>query len=165
MTETGIKFCKDRGIYTKMPDVPLKDWFKKPFAMKMTQFIRTIYMDLDCRVRGDLGDLFEEYKGFAISRDQMNNFSTVNNPVNSGVIIYDHKESIIDRWCDNVIKMSEILRGDQDVLDHTEKTITELPHSVHWLRIQGDNDKALIYHYTGEAGKEMIKNELANVNV
>jgi hypothetical protein len=163
MTETGIKFCKVRGIYTKMSDIPLKDWFKKPFAMKLTQFTRTLYMDLDCRVRGGLGDLFDEYKGFAISHDQMNNFSTVSNPVNSGVIIYDRKEKIIDRWCDNVIKMSEILRGDQDVLDHTDKIITELPHSVHHLRIMGDNDKALIYHYTGETGKEMIKNELANV--
>jgi hypothetical protein len=157
MDKDGIDFCKARGSYVKMPEITLKNWFKKPFALRLTQFKRTIFMDVDCLVRGSLYD-FWDYSGFTIARDKMNNFSTVQDPVNSGVIIYDHEDPLIDEWCEKTIYEFHKWHSDQTILDQIrDKRITELSHKHHWLRIMGGNKTATIYHFTGSQGKEQIK--------
>ena len=160
MTSEGAEFCKARGSYVKLSTLDLKVWFKKPFALKLTQFKRTLYVDLDCHIRGSVYDLFADFNGFTISRDKPNNFSTVKRPIQAGVILYDWGETIINEWCANTVKRYMKYRSDQDVLDHTHKTITELPHEYHWPRIMGENKRALIYHYTGTIGKKLIKQML-----
>jgi hypothetical protein len=160
MSEEGAKFCKARGSYTKMPELELKNWFKKPFAMKLTLFKRTLYMDLDCEVRGSIFEFFENLSGFVISNDVPNNFSTVSNPVNSGVVCYDWGEQIITRWANKVLSSHVVMRGDQDCLDHIEKIYTPLPKEYHWLRIMGENATSIIYHYTGSTGKKIIRENL-----
>lgn len=157
MSDEGIKFCKARGSYTRMPELDLKNWWKKPFALKLTQFKRTLYMDLDCEVRGSVFDMFENYHGFAMTKDVFNKYSTTKNTYNSGVILYDWNDSIIDRWIEQVFTLCLKVHGDQDCLDQVEKTVTELPSSCHALRLNGPNEKAVIYHWTGPTGKDFIK--------
>lgn len=160
MTQQGIDFCKARATYTKMPEIGITGWFLKPFALKMTTFKKTIFMDVDVEVRGSLYDLFE-YNGFSVSYDKVNNFSTVPNPVNTGVIIYDSPNELIDRWCEKTITDFRKFRSDQDVLDSIDKKFTPLPHDIHWLRIMGQNDRALLYHFTGPIGKKIIRDKMA----
>ena len=162
LSPAGATFCKARGSYVKLPPMQLKGWFLKPFALKMTTFKKTLYMDVDVEVRGSVYDLFE-HKGFAIAKDKLNSFSTVPNPVNSGVIVYEHGNELIDRWCENTIRGWHKFRSDQDVLDHMEKKYTEIPHEQHWLRIMGENKRAVLYHYTGPIGRKIIKEAIASL--
>lgn len=155
MTERAVQFCKARGTYLRFPPCALEGWFLKPFVLRTTPFRRTIYLDIDCEVRGAIRGLLA-YEGFAIARDVLCNFSTVPEPVNSGVIVYDHGHELIDRWCRSTLTNWRKFRGDQDVLDHEEKVYAEIPPSTHWLRLRGENPDALIFHHTGPTGKEHI---------
>jgi hypothetical protein len=160
MTQQGADFCRARATYTKLPDIGITGWFLKPFALKMTTFKKTVYMDLDVEVRGSLYDLFD-YNGFCVSYDKVNNFSTVPNPVNTGVLIYDSPCDLVDRWCEQTITSFRKFRSDQDVLDSIDKKFTPIPHDIHWLRIMGQNDNALLYHFTGPIGKKIIRDKIA----
>jgi hypothetical protein len=162
MTEAGATFCKARGSYLKLPPIELKGWFLKPFVLKMTTFQKTIYMDVDVEVRGSIYDMFD-YEGFAISKDKLNNFSKVKEPVNTGVIVYEHGHPLIDEWCHDTIHKWHSFRSDQDVLDRVEKTYTEIPHNIHWLRIMGENKRALLYHHTGPVGKKNIRDAMVGL--
>ena len=117
-------------------------------------------MDWDVEVRGSLYDMFE-YNDFAISYDKVNNFSTVPQPINAGVIIYDSPNKLIDRWCDRTITDFRKYRSDQDILDSMDKKFTPIPPEIHWLRIMGENKSALLYHYTGPIGKKIIRDKIA----
>ncbi len=161
MTEGGVRFCKARGSYVKMKDVPLKNWFKKPFALKLSQFKRTVYMDVDCEVRGSIFHLYKKYpKGFVISKDLFTKQSPGKDPVNSGVIIFNHADSIIDKWGSSVIKNHTMYRGDQECLDLVRYNYVELSPVYNWTRVMGDNSNALIFHYVGAIGKEFIKKQI-----
>ena len=159
MTQQGIDFCKARATYTKMPDIGLTGWFLKPFALKMTTFKKTVYIDLDVEIRGSLCDLFD-YGRFAIATDKVNNFSTVAKPINTGVIVYKDQNELIDSWCEKTINGFRKFRSDQDILDNIEKSYEVIPHETHWLRIMGENDRALLYHFTGPIGKKIIKDKI-----
>ena len=157
MSESAARYCKARGSYTKMPELHLQNWFKKPFALKMTQFKRTLFMDLDVEVRGSVFELFEDYKGFCVAKDIQTNFTTVKDPVNSGVVLYTYGDMIVDRWAEKVLNNHTLYHGDQDCLDNIEKNYTVLPQIYNWLRLQGESEAAMLYHYTGPLGKEIIK--------
>ena len=164
LSEEGIKLCKTHGCYTKLPAIELKNWFKKPFALKLTQFKQTLYMDLDCEVRGSIFELFDT-KGFCVAMDVFNNFSIKKETVNSGVVLYDWNSPIVDRWADQVIKTYGKYRGDQDCLDSIEKDFKVLPQEYNWMRLRGENDKAIIFHHTGTTGKETIKKQINQCNL
>lgn len=157
MTEEGARFCKSHGSYTKMSELQLKNWFKKPFALKLTQFKKTLFLDLDIECRSSVFELFEDYSGFCVARDIQNNFSTVKDPINSGVILYEWGDEIINRWASRVLTHYRVYRSDQDCLDNINKTYTLLPDIYNWVRLKGQSEKAVLYHWTGEVGKNIIK--------
>jgi hypothetical protein len=137
-------------------------WFKKPFACLLSPFQKTIWIDLDCEIRGSLSPLFE-YKGLALakSHDLPNPYQIYN----SGIMTYDETGlSLIKEWADWCFKRSDIFRGDQEVLSHMigEKnlSISELPPIYNWSRCSEENPDALILHWHGTYGKCVIKNQM-----
>lgn len=160
MDEKGVQFCKARGSYTKLPDLAMKNWFKKPFALKLTQFKQTLFLDVDCEIRGSLFDLFEQFKGFCAVKDVHNNFSMSQDTLNSGVILYDWGHPLIEVWAKKVVECCGTYHSDQQCLDVIPKKYTELPPEYNWMRLKGPNDKAVIYHYTGPAGKAEIRKKI-----
>ena len=138
MTKEMKKWCEERGVLIPLfvPDifVPVKSemhpdlvakseeefgtlfwscrnaWFKKPLACLQTPFERSIWIDLDCEVRGGLGGLFESY-GESLS------LTRYPGAYNSGVIIFQHGVPIFEKWADLSLDQNHLFRGDEDVLN------------------------------------------------
>lgn len=155
MSTRAARFCMERGTYLKLPALEPKGWFLKPYVLRTTPFKRTLYLDVDCEVRGCLSPFFE-FNGFAIARNVESNSIAVRDPVNSGVIVYDHGNELVDRWCEGTSARWKHFHSDQDVLDQLEKSFVEIPPQLHWLRARGPNPDALVFHHCGQAGKRDI---------
>ena len=69
MSHYGKTFCSERGeVIPLQMDLAFSDgesvrdkrhsWFKKPFALLLSPFAHSIWLDLDCEVLGSLAPLF-----------------------------------------------------------------------------------------------------------
>ena len=167
MTRDGLEKAKKLADYIiQFPKLDIHSWFKKPFALKRSPFQNTVWIDIDCQVRHDLGPLRKWCRnyGFAVAPDKENKFSQTTFPVNSGVIAYKHKNKIIDLWAESTIKKGDQYRSDQEVLEvllHEEGADYGLiPPLFNWMRLRGVNRFAHIIHWTGEEGKKEIRKQI-----
>jgi hypothetical protein len=88
MSEVGIAFCKEKGIYIPLDEVSVSQeidqvtqekfvefssgfpgeernaWFKKPFAFLKTPFEKSIWIDLDCEILKPIDELFSYVDDF-----------------------------------------------------------------------------------------------------
>lgn len=140
-------------------------WFYKPFAMLQSPFKQTIWLDLDCEILGTLTHLFQklhQHTRFALARDNTGPFEEVG--YNSGVIVYDAQSPLLAHWAAACIRKNDQFLGDQDVLTHLiqeeEIEIAELPAKYNWVIKKGINAEAVVLHWAGAWGKQVIKNKL-----
>ncbi|MBS0616139.1 MAG: hypothetical protein JSR58_06275 [Verrucomicrobia bacterium] len=185
MSEMGREFCAKRGMLLDLQgsfdfirsgetvephlaesweeayagDVwgPRQSWFRKPFAMAQTPFERTLWVDLDCEVIGSLSHLFNKihpHSGIAIAQEEGRGY-------NSGVVVYHRDSLLLKQWMDGCIHFNHTFMSDQDVLsfiiesDHIE--IALLPEEYNWRMKHGISLDAVIIHWVGHWGKEVIK--------
>ncbi len=139
-------------------------WFKKPEALLLTPYEKTLWIDLDCEVLGSLEPLFAYADGtaeLAIAREPNKGFDHEHITYNSGVIAYHSASSLVKKWAEQVPSTTALYLGDQDLLSAliaTEKPkIYELPPEYNWRMSQGLNLNALIIHWAGTWGKTYIK--------
>lgn len=155
--EFGRHFWEDRNV-----------WFKKPFAMLQTPFLKTLWIDADCEIRAPLTPLFayaDEAPGFALAKDQCKPFAEAGYPIyNSGVIAFRHGIDLLRDWARACREINGSFRGDQEVLSHllSEKnlSVTEISPYYNWSRMQEEGNNALILHWHGPAGKTVIRNQI-----
>ena len=144
-------------------------WFKKPLALLHSPFSVGLWLDLDCQVNGLLEPFFnclsfgaeialvkeptfiqdfERQQGFLLPEEIH---------YNSGVIAFQQDAPILHQWVKEALDNNQSYVGDQQALCRTifsrQPHLIELPLSYNWPRILGPNPQALIYHYTGGAGK------------
>ncbi len=191
MTETAKAFCKERGSLVKLPipDIFVAEkqeiddasihlwentfgkefwmrrngWFKKPMACLLSPYQKSIWIDLDCEVRGSLNPLLT-YETLALAKD-------IHDPIserkgyNSGVIVFKHGLPLFEEWADTAFASNHLFAGDQDVLTHLIKTrgfkIDELPLIYNWSRCSGEDPEAVVYHWHGRHGKQVIDAQCA----
>lgn len=147
-----------------------KGWFNKPVAIAASPFDLSVWMDLDCEVRGDLGGLFyHASKGFAVAPDKYARSlpSVREQPwakdawFNSGVVAFSKQSPVPREWLSAMAGRGTI-RGDQEVLasiwPKVEKRVYALPRKYNNLRLEGLKDDALVWHHTGPLGKMHIRN-------
>lgn len=150
--ESGIQFEEARN-----------SWFKKPLALLKSPFDRTIWIDVDCEVRGDLSPLFEFADGFAMAKEQTP-YEHLFTMYNSGVIAYRKNHPLIHQWAEWCQNKNHLFRGDQEafskMLDEKKIEIAELPAIFNWSRMNPDNSNALIQHWHGNHGKFVIRSQL-----
>lgn len=137
-------------------------WFKKPFACSLSPYDRTIWLDLDCEIVSSLQNLFsfcEHPSGFAIAKDQIENSS-----YNSGVMVFKKNNTLIEQWAHLAWERNGQFRGDQDLLSKiildARASICELPQIYNWIIGYGLNSQVVIYHWVGEIGKQLLRNQL-----
>ncbi len=117
LSSSGHQWCSERGEVIKF-SVPfhlfkkrefvhaqlgyriLKIWFKKPFALLQSPYRRSLWLDVDCEVKGDISKLFplaENPSGMALAhsspekierRIQRGYLKEGEQGFNSGVIAY-----------------------------------------------------------------------------
>lgn len=136
-------------------------WFKKPFACLQSPYLNTIWVDADCEVVASLEDLFAVE--FGLVRDQA--AEAPDFPIyNSGVIAFKKDHPLIVKWAAESLKKNGLFRGDQDLLSsiiHEKKIpIKELDPIYNWSIGEGKNSEAAVYHWLGEAAKDLLRKGL-----
>lgn len=156
-----------------------KAWFKKPFTMLQSPFHTTIWMDIDCEVKGSLQHLFESHEcqpGFRIALEDENTidewvrcgvFEKGEVIYNSGVVVYTHGHDIFIDWAKETMANNHVASGDQDalcsLLRKKKHTILQLPDIYNWRMKKGKNPEAIIIHWVADRGKSYISNQIESI--
>jgi len=140
-------------------------WFKKPFACLQSPFERTVWIDLDCEVRGSLYSLFNY--SFALAKDEFQ--PMLNYPMfNSGVIAFHRNYPLLKDWADYCNRFHHNFRGDQEVLSYLiaerKADITTLPPNFNWSRCKEESPEIIILLWHGSIGKSVIKFQTTSNN-
>src|SRR3989344_4082771 len=143
-----------------------KAWFKKPLACLQSPFRRTVWIDVDCEIRGKFQKLFdyaEKAPGIALAKDQCD--SAEHYPIyNSGVIVFRRDIELIVKWARRSLELNHAFRGDQEVLSkmiaEENIAISEIPLIYNWSRCQKDHTPALLLHWHGVYGKFVIRSQM-----
>ena len=144
-------------------------WFKKPLACLKSPFDRTLWIDVDCEIRGSLTPLFEyasKSVGFAMAFEQ--NPYSANYPLyNSGVIAFQKNHQLLHLWAEWSMNKNRLFRGDQEIFSyivHEQKIkIDEIPPIYNWSRRNPDRSDAVIQHWHGNHGKFVIRTQLSQL--
>lgn len=145
-----------------------KGWFKKPKAMLYSPSVKTVWLDTDCHVLGDLSPLFDMLQPGKLNmvEDKPWTKRTGQTFYNSGVVGYIDKPAIMKAWAKEIIENPN--RGDQETLHQMLDPIAQLtyinplPNDYNWLRVQLENDgqdspTKKVMHWTGQKGKVRIQ--------
>lgn len=138
-------------------------WFCKPFALMQTPFKETIWLDLDTEILGPLDHLFTKihrHSRLALVRDIINPGG-----YNSGVIVYDATSPLLAHWAEACLEHNHHFLGDQDVLTHLihagEIEVSELPEKYNWVVKSGIHPEAVVLHWSGSWGKQVIRRKIS----
>lgn len=166
---TDIDYVRENvHAVMNMRDMKEQGWFKKPRAMMNCPSKRTVWIDTDCEVLGDLSDIFTMLHPGKLNmvEDKPWTKRMKETWYNSGIVGFIDKPHILSAWAKQVHDNPQ--RGDQEtlhaMLDPLSQLtyINSLPNIYNWLRVQLENDKQdnpakLVMHWTGAKGKERIK--------
>jgi hypothetical protein len=182
LTERARRWCQERGetlplnleerIFLKRkrnwlnPEQQkrLNTWYTKPFALLQSPYKITLWLDIDCEVRGNLSPLFSlaenpEKMALALGSEKKQEEGILRGIMkpgqqtyNSGVIPFLRGCEIIQTWGYATVHIKGIFPGDQDILSYVinkdEKKVTILPKEYNWRVFRwGINENALILHW------------------
>lgn len=197
LSEEGVAWCAGRGKVLSLPDYlpELKArqelcgervmqwekaygdgfwrsrpcWFKKPHALLQTPFAKTLWLDLDCEVRGDVSGLFAMEVGIGLvpepsfAHDFLRGHGLIEtNEVcyNSGVILYRHGADAVVAWAKDSFCRADDFWSDQHLLSRQiferDIEVRQLSDIYNWRMACGKNEEAIIVHWVGDVGKECI---------
>ena len=140
-------------------------WFKKPAALLQTPYERTLWIDVDCEIRGSLTPLFALCDPPISISMRIDRYSTsAGDPIyNSGVISNRRGLPLMENWAELAFDCNAQFMGDQDILSHIiakEKvSVRPLPSIYHRFRSE-EEEGAIIIHWTGPHGKQAIQHKL-----
>ncbi len=204
MSQSAIAWCKERGECLCMPPTPpivqkknipteqrdlweahygkkiwsaRKIWFKKPFALLLSPYSFTIWLDLDCQVNGSLEPLFHLlFLGVEIalkkepqSIQELHRKKKLILPgetnYNCGLIAFRKEATILHQWTEEIACRNHQYTFDQQALaraaSNHRPNLLELPDSYNWSASDGLNPNALVIHYHGGILKQLIRETAA----
>ena len=139
-------------------------WFKKPLACLLSPYQKSIWIDLDCEIKGSIKTLFslcENTAGIAIAREVVG--------FNSGVIVFKRRIALIETWASKSLDENHTFFGDQDILskiiEEENIEVTELSPIYNWSRFYESNLNAVILHWHGPHGKSVITHQIMQANL
>lgn len=197
LSSEGRSWCKQKGHYVQLPYIPLhvldkkelpqeqilaweqehgthfwpsrNAWFKKPLACLQSPYKKTLWLDLDCEVRGLLDPVFElsiPASHMTIGREYTERHGE---GVNSGVILFETPCLLLQSWAEEALRNSHLYVGDQDILSkfmqENPSSMGVLPPIYNWSRFQGENPNAVIMHWHGNHGKTVISHQIMKKNL
>lgn len=143
--------------------------FIKPFALLNSPFRKSIWIDLDCLVRGSVAPLFElpaspYFVAMGIDESPERLKEKIERKVikpggknyNSGVIAYCHGSPLILKWAKDTVFTDGNYFGDQDIFSKITGElggeIPLVPKNYNWIvETCGFNKNAVIIHFAGKA--------------
>ena len=168
MTEEAQKWCETN--VDSLGDMRVETphaWFLKPFAMANSPFKKTIWLDIDCEILGDVSPIFSKIVpdklSMVVDRPWSKRFNTT--MYNSGVVAFEGRPKILELRCERI--KSKPGRGDQEtlheMLDPLQQMmyINEIENKWNVLRLQHIEgpkvNDTVVNHWTGMKGKEYIR--------
>ena len=152
-------------------------WFKKPLALLHSPFPLSLWVDLDCEVKGNLSPLFSalqfgadislvEEPGYTQEKSRELQFILPDEiTYNCGIIAFKKNVPILHQWIDLATKDNSDFLADQDALSRAiylnRPRLFTLPSIYNWKLSQGHNEEALILHYAGSAKSSLIHKMLS----
>lgn len=158
--------------FINLTDTRDRGWFKKPNAIieAARRAHKVCWLDTDCEVLGDLSGIFDytEPGKLAMAEDKPWSKRRGETWHNTGVVAVEGQPVILKEWAEAIRKAPVV--GDQEVLhsilrqDLRRMTyVVNLPQEYNWMRLMlvdgQDNKKKKVMHWTGEKGKQHIKEE------
>ena len=139
-------------------------WFRKPLACLQSPYESSIWMDIDCEIRGSIESLFSfctHPSGMSLAQE----YGIHSPPLfNSGVIAFAQNTSLLRLWALKSLKEHTKYPGDQDVLNaifHEQKISPGLlPPYYNWSRFKEENPESIIVHWHGPHGKRIIEHQM-----
>jgi hypothetical protein len=169
MTKGALDWCRHHGTVTDPIHFGGYAWFKKPLATLETVFAKTIWLDIDCQVLGNLDPLFEYCKsngiGMTVDRGTPDRYKQRLPPeatiYNSGCIVYNFRDPVMPQWAKMTAIVYEQQPGDQETLALTLRRyavgrIRSIPKELVRLRLEEDGP-CIVRHWTGPVGKDRIR--------
>jgi len=197
MSSKALTFCQERGdvqpmnfdhnyFQIKKEDLPEKKqklwgslygkylwgchskWMLKPFALQITPYQTTLFLDIDTQVLGSLNYLFENFSHFSCAKepqsrqDQHKEILLPGEHVyNSGVIIYAHRCKIIELFTEKTLNEHLDFPTDQNVLSRvilqSGLPFCELPTKYNGIASDWIPRNCSILHWCGKSGKKAIE--------
>lgn len=152
-----------------------QSWFKKPFACLQTPYERTLWIDLDCQVRGSIAPIFmcSDFSGeIAMVEEpppilENHRNSKLIHPeemeYNGGVIAFKHGAVLVQEWAKMCIEHNRVLRGDQEAFSRMIYQrgikITPMHPSYNWRAHLPYSSPAVIVHFPGNC-KIFIRDQI-----
>jgi len=120
MSDSARAFCEERGRIVKLVTKPhIKSWFRKPWALLETPFQRTLFIETDVEVRGNIRDLIVNTGGLGMVYERSTKEESValkrhfgdkrrhNVPddalvYDGGQLVFNSDEPMLQRWADAV---------------------------------------------------------------
>ena len=144
-------------------------WFAKPEVLQKTPFQKTLFLDLDCEVKGPIDSLLELPASFAICKnpDFVQEEAILNQLIrpgesiyNSGVILYERGHPLIDQWANLSYETANQHMGDEDILslilNKTSTPFDLIPEAFNCRPTSQNVGKAHVVHHVGIEGKRNI---------
>lgn len=147
-------------------------WYKKPFSLLKSPYRRTVWLDLDCQVRGSIQPMFELCEnegGFAAAPEhqpsqnlnmQRGMIAPGQTMYNAGVLVFHQNSKIVQEWADRSIDQNRRHCSDQQlmavVLNARKYAFTSLSPFYNWTADRGCTPDVVILHWWGDAGKQAI---------
>ena len=167
MSDRMVAWCAKRGRVFSVRDVPVDGWWLKPFALLRSPFMRTLWVDVDCEVRGRVGPLLRQTatEGFVVGRDRCYPdkwADAIPNDgwmPNTGVVGAVRGHPLVEDWAAACLSgPASGHRSDQEALAPlmVAHNVAEIPADAHRLRLEGDGP-CTIMHWTGAAGKRHLR--------
>ncbi len=187
LSENGLRWCSEKGAVIPLPpSPPLKPvspenkllweeragsgiwpfraaWFKKPLAFLRSPFPLSLWIDLDCEIRGSLEPLFNT---LALGADialvpERHQRPSEETAYNSGVAAFRQNSAILQKWSELCLNANEQFMGDQNALSRAislhRPSLTLLPDLYNWTMDRGFREDALILHYISRWKLDLLK--------
>jgi hypothetical protein len=134
-----------------------RTWFYKPKAIEKVPADKIIWIDCDIEIKADISDMFDMLDDcdYLMSKDH----AVRSDRWQTGIVGINNKQ-VLKKWFDRCEMRQE--RGDQEafnIIAHEFK-INRIPDNYHGLRLGKNNDIAKTIHWTGDDGKEIIREKI-----
>lgn len=149
-----------------------KLYMYKPFGLASSPFEHTIWLDVDCKVRCDLTQMFDT-PGFKIALTSVDGqkwaqehqvFSAADTPLfNTGVLVVEKNSPVLQSWCNKTLQdsasyvLEDVLLSELIATENLPITILPSTYNTHW---KCADTTTKIVHFMNHYGKAVILQEM-----